>query len=315
MLKLIANLRFTCQPRKSCGAIIPVRRRNFLSLPVCITIMLPTKDAGIGTGKTIMSMNISGKALVALLVAYVFCAVAYAQKSGGNVYTHGGITRLNPEERKVALVFTAADMADGADTVMSTLKRYRVRGHFFFTGGFFGKFPDVVRRLLKDGHYVGCHGYSHLLYLPWDRSDTMLVSRTAFREDINKAYDTMAPFGIRKKKAYYFIPPYEHFNDTVSAWALEMGLQLINNTQGTLTYGDYTTPDMARYYSSDCIMERTMRMAAEKPDGINGHILLIHLGTSERRTDKFYNRLPQLIEGLRGMGYEFADLSKVIPKP
>ena len=172
-----------------------------------------------------------------------------------------------------------------------------------------------VRRLLKDKHYVSCHGYSHLLYFPWDRSDTMLVSREEFRRDMEKAYETMAPFGIKKKKAYYFVPPFEHFNDTISAWAKEMGLQLINNTYGTLTYGDYTTPDMARYYSSNYIMERTMRIAGEEPHGINGHILLIHFGTSERRTDKFYNRLPQLIENLKKMGYEFADLSKVIPKP
>ena len=262
-----------------------------------------------------MARNIFRNVIFALLIAYACSATACAQKADRNIYTRGGITQMNPEERKVALVFTAADMADGADTVISTLKRYRVRGHFFFTGRFFQKFPDVVRRLVKDKHYVGCHGYSHLLYFPWDRSDTMLVSRAEFREDINKAYETMAPFGIKKKKAYYFVPPYEHFNDTVSVWAREAGLQLINNTYGTLTYGDYTTPDMARYYSSDYIMERTMRMAAEKPNGINGHILLIHFGTSERRTDKFYHRLPQLIEGLRGMGYEFADLSKVIPKP
>ena len=147
-----------------------------------------------------MTRNIFRKAAFALLVACVCGATAYAQKADRNVYTRGGITQMNPEERKVALVFTAADMADGADTVISTLKRYRVRGHFFFTGKFFQKFPDVVRRLVKDKHYVGCHGYSHLLYFPWDRSDTMLVSRAEFREDISKAYEAMATFGIKKRR-------------------------------------------------------------------------------------------------------------------
>lgn len=254
-------------------------------------------------------------AAAALAVAALAACPATAQGRGGCVYSHGGITRLSPDRRAVALVFTAADMADGADTIVSTLRRYRIRGHFFFTGRFFEKFPQAVRRIAGDGHYVGCHGYSHLLYFPWDRSDTMLVSRAEFRADMRWAYDKMAEFGIRRRKAYYFIPPYEHYNDTVAAWASEIGLQLINNTYGTLTYGDYTTPDMKRYYSSDYIMERTLRMAAEKPGGINGHILLIHLGTSGKRTDKFYNRLPELIERLRAMGYEFADLSKVIPRP
>lgn len=255
--------------------------------------------------------------VAALLLSMLLAGTAAHARRGSDscVYTHGGITRLSPAERSVALVFAAADMADGADTIISTLRRCKVRGHFFFTGRFFEKFPGVVKRLVKDGHYVGCHGYSHLLYFPWDRSDTMLVSRAEFRSDMRRAYDKMAEFGIKRKKAYYFIPPYEHYNDTVAAWAREMGLQLINNTYGTLTYGDYTTPDMKRYYSSDYIMERTLRMAAEEPGGINGHILLIHLGTSEKRPDKFYNRLPELISRLKDMGYEFADLSKVIPRP
>ena len=250
-----------------------------------------------------------------LAVSSAWGGKACAQKPDKNIYTRGGITQLNPGERRVALVFTAADMADGADTIIGTLKSKGVKGHFFFTGKFFEKFPGIVRRLVKDKHYVGCHGYSHLLYFPWDRNDTMLVSRAEFNGDMRKAYDTMKPFGIKKKKTWFFIPPYEHFNDTVSAWAKDIGLQLINNTYGTLTYGDYTTSDMARYYSSDYIMERTLRMAAEEPRGINGHILLIHLGTSERRTDKFYNRLPELIDRLRGMGYDFADLRKAIPRP
>lgn len=254
-------------------------------------------------------------AAATLMIAALAACPVSAHRRNACVYTHGGITQLNPGQRTVALVFTAADMADGADTIVSTLRKYRIRGHFFFTGGFFEKFPQVVRRIVRDGHYVGCHGYSHLLYFPWDRSDTMLVSRAEFRADMRRAYGKMAEFGISRRKAYYFIPPYEHYNDTVAAWASEIGLQLINNTYGTLTYGDYTTPDMKRYYSSDYIMGRTLRMAAEKPAGINGHILLIHLGTSGRRTDKFYNRLPELIERLRAMGYEFADLSKVIPRP
>lgn len=299
-VKYIANLHITRQKRKTCDVIIiqPVQFSYLCPIELKQTMILRTTMA-----------------FALFIAAIAFTNTAGAQKADRNVYTRGGITQMNPELRKVALVFTAADMADGADTVISTLKQKGVKGHFFFTGRFFERFPDVVKRLVKAKHYVGCHGYSHLLYFPWDRNDTMLVSRAEFRADIRKAYDTMAPFGIKKKKAYFFIPPFEHFNDTVSAWAKEMGLQLINNTYGTLTYGDYTTPDMARYYSSDYILERTLRMAEEQPRGINGHILLIHFGTSEKRTDKFYNRLPELIDKLRGMGYEFADLSKVIPKP
>lgn len=274
-----------------------------------------------------MNIYIFRRSSSILLTALFTVAVMFAASSrsfagergksgkGTPVLTRGAVTQLDPSRREVALIFTAADMADGADTIISTLRKMKVRGHFFFTGEFFKRFPGVVKRLLKDGHYVGCHGYTHMLYFPWDRNDTMLVTRKQFSDDIGKAYEVMRPFGITKRKAYYFIAPFEHFNDTVSAWAHGMGLQLINNTYGTLTYGDYTTPGMKRYFSSDYIMERTLRMAAEEPRGINGHILLIHLGTVNARPDKFYNRLPELITRLRAMGYSFADLSKRIPRP
>lgn len=265
---------------------------------------------------TVRTFSAAAAALLLLLAALSAACPARARKrGGGEVYSRGGMVRMNPAVRSVALVFTAADTADGADTIASALRRYGIRGHFFFTGKFFEKFPAVVTRLLREGHYVGCHGYSHLLYLPWDRSDTMLVTRTAFEADMRQAYRTMARFGIRKRKAWYFIPPYEHYNDTVAAWARDMGLTLINNTPGTLTYGDYTTPDMPHYYSSDFILGRVLGMAAAGDGGINGHLLLMHLGTSGRRTDKFYNRLPELIEGLTALGYTFADLSQNVPKP
>ena len=45
-----------------------------------------------------------------------------------------------------------------------------------------------------------------------------------------------------------------------------------------------------------------------RPDGLNGHILLIHLGTSDLRSDKFYDRLDELIEKLLAKGYSFTAL-------
>ena len=39
------------------------------------------------------------------------------------------------------------------------------------------------------------------------------------------------------------------------------------------------------------------------PNGLNGCIMLIHLGTAPERTDKFYNRLDDLISFLKKNGY------------
>jgi peptidoglycan/xylan/chitin deacetylase (PgdA/CDA1 family) len=233
-------------------------------------------------------------------------------KTDHNVYFKGGIIRGDPTKKKICLVFTAADKADGADPIIGALKKNHIHAGFFFTGEFYEKFPQVIKRLLADGHYVGSHSYGHLLYSSWDKPDSMLVSHEEFDEDMLKSYALMAKFGITKEHAPYFIAPYEHYNATVASWAKQLGLQIINYTPGTASNGDYTTPDMKNYYSSDVIMQRIMKYDKEESNGLNGHFLLIHFGTDNRRTDKFYNHLPELIRDLRAKGYEFVSVEDAL---
>lgn len=227
-----------------------------------------------------------------------------------NVYVNGGIIRHNPSKKRICLVFTAADRADGADPIINALHKYNVKGGFFFTGEFYEKFPDVIQRLRKEGHYVGSHSYGHLLYSSWEKRDSMLVTKEEFQKDILKSYALMEKAGISKEEAPYFIPPYEHYNSTISSWAKEMGLQVINYTPGTSSNGDYTTPSMKNYYSSKVIMNKIKNL--EKAEGLNGHFLMIHFGTVPERTDKFYNKLPQLITYLRNKGYEFVSVEEAL---
>lgn len=227
-------------------------------------------------------------------------------QTDNNIYQDGGIIRTAPSVKHIDFVFTAADKADGAERIISTLRKYNIKGGFFFTGEFFEMYPDVVRRLVAEGHYVGSHSYGHLLYAPWGSRDSLLVTKQEFEEDIFKSYKVLREFGITD--APYFIPPYEHYNATISSWARQLGLQVINYTPGTLTNGDYTTPEMKRYFSSKEILSRIWEYERTDPNGLNGHIMLIHFGTDPARTDKFYDKLPGLIRELRRKGYSFTPL-------
>lgn len=208
-------------------------------------------------------------------------------------------------------MFTADDMADGADFIISTLKKSGIKGGFFFTGRFFDMYPDVVRRLVADGHYVGSHSYGHLLYSPWTCRDSLLVTKDEFVADMQKSYATLARFGITKEMAPYFIPPYEYYNSTVNSWARQMGLQIINFTPGTCSNQDYTTPDMGNIYRSSDWLYKKM-LSYEKEHTLNGHFLMVHFGTFSARTDKFYHRLPSIIKTLRKRGYEFVTVEQML---
>ena len=224
----------------------------------------------------------------------------------GAVYYEGGIVRGDPAGRHIDFVFTSADKNDGAAPIIATLRKFNIRAAFFFTGEFYEKFPDTVRQLVEEGHYVGSHSYGHLLYFPWGKPDSLSVTREQFNEDIFRSYALLREAGI--DDAPYFLPPYEHYNATVASWARMLGLQLVNYTNGTATNGDYTLPSMKNYYSSKTIFGKIHACEAADPNGLGGHIMLMHLGTEPERTDKFYNQLPKLIRELKRKGYTFTPL-------
>ena len=228
------------------------------------------------------------------------------------VVRDGGIIRGDTTRRQIALVFTASAWADGAEPVMQALKAAKVKGNFFVTGEFVSRYPSVVRRLVKGHHYVGSHSWGHLLYAAWDRRDSTFVSRDSMIRGIDRSYTALGKLGVRRRKCHYFIPPYEHYNATVAAWAREVGLQIINYTPGTRSNADYTTPDMPNYASSECLVRNIMDY--EGKYGLNGFLLMIHMGTHPDRKDKLYLCLPEIISRLQAKGYRFVTVDRLIEK-
>ncbi|RLD30791.1 MAG: hypothetical protein DRI73_09905, partial [Bacteroidetes bacterium] len=73
------------------------------------------------------------------------------------VYKSGAIVRGDTSEKKLALVFTGDEFADGGQYILSVLKQQRVSGSFFFTGRFYRNpdFEQLIHSLLSEGHYLG----------------------------------------------------------------------------------------------------------------------------------------------------------------
>jgi hypothetical protein len=63
-------------------------------------------------------------------------------------------------------------------------------------------------------------------------------------------------------------------------------------------------PDDKNYTTSDTILESIKRFESNAANGMNGFILLSHAGVGPNRTDKFYERLGELITWLKTKGYE-----------
>ena len=122
----------------------------------------------------------------------------------------------------------------------------------------------------------------------------------------------MKSFKIKKTDAEYFLPPYEWYNNSISTWTSAWGLQLVNFSPGTRSAADYTYPGMSGYKSSEEIYSSIIRYERQDPNGLNGFILLTHIGTDERRTDKFYLKLDMLIQDLKSRGYSFVKINQLL---
>ncbi|MCU0326407.1 MAG: glycoside hydrolase family 9 protein [Spirosomaceae bacterium] len=225
------------------------------------------------------------------------------QSANKSIDKYGAITRGNEDSKKINLIFTGHEYADGAAIISKTLKKHSVKASFYFTGDFMRQFPQIVKQLKTDGHYVGCHSDKHLLYCDWTKRDSTLISEEQFVADIKANYQELAKFGISKEQAKDFMPPYEWYNQQTVDWAKKLGLNVISFTSGTSSNADYTTPSMKNYLSSDAIYDKILNY--EKTNNLNGFNLLLHIGTDPARTDKFYNKLDNLIKELKARGYWF----------
>jgi peptidoglycan/xylan/chitin deacetylase (PgdA/CDA1 family) len=150
------------------------------------------------------------------------------------------------------------------------------------------------------------------LYCDWTKRDSLLVSNADFKNDLNNNYRKLSGFGVTKKDAVYFLPPYEWYNDSIAAWTKALDLQLINFTSGTLSNADYTTPDMKNYRSSETILSSLKNYEIGNKDGFNGFILLMHIGTDPKRTDKLYRHLPAIIRSMQDKKYFFKRIDELL---
>ncbi len=220
----------------------------------------------------------------------------------------GAIRRFDPTEKIIRLVFTGHEFADGGLTILQSLKKHGAPASFFLTGEFYRKNAALVQQIKAAGHYLGPHSDRHLLYCDWARRDSTLVSRAQFEADLAANLAELGKAGVSKTGAPWFIPPYEWYNAEVLGWAKTAGVRLLNFTPGTLANADYTTPDAVNYRSSELIFNNILDYETTTPLGLNGFVLLLHVGTDPRRTDKFYDRLDALLMELGRRGYRFGRL-------
>lgn len=197
------------------------------------------------------------------------------------------------EEPYVAMTFDDGPSAENTPRLLDILKDRDIKATFFMIGENAAKFPEIVKRVLAEGHEIGNHSWSH--------PQLSKMTDDEVRQQIQKTQDAITQAcGYTPK---LLRPPYGAFTTRQRRWANDIfGVKIIFWDVDPL---DWKILDSAHVESE--ILKQT------KP----GSIILSH---DIHKTT--VDAMPQTLDTLLANGFKFVTVSKLIsmdrpvePKP
>lgn len=165
--------------------------------------------------------------------------------------------------------------------ILDTLKQNNVKTIFFITGSYLKSQPELVKRMVDEGHQVGNHSVNH--------PSMPTISYSNFEKeilDLEKSFS--AKFG---KGMEYFRPPMGEFSERTLAAAQQLGYK---TTMWSFHYLDY---DVNNQKGADYAYKKVT-------DNLhNGAVLLLH-AVSKDNTEA----LDRIIKEAKAQGYTFSPL-------
>ena len=93
------------------------------------------------------------------------------------------ISKINKKGEYLFLTFDDGPEPGITEFILNELDKYKFKGTFFCTGKNAELHPELIQLILKRGHLIGNHSYSH--------KHAYLLNAKAYIEDINKAKEVI----------------------------------------------------------------------------------------------------------------------------
>ncbi|WP_160723931.1 delta-lactam-biosynthetic de-N-acetylase [Bacillus sp. USDA818B3_A] len=201
---------------------------------------------------------------------------------------YGAFYKGDPNSKFLYLTFDSGYENGYMPKILEVLKKEKVPATFFVTGHFLNSQPDLAKQMVKEGHIIGNHSFSH--------PDFTAVSDERIREELKKVkVKTQEVTGQKGMK--YLRPPRGVFSERTMKIAKEEGY---THVFWSLAFVDWNINQQRGWqYSYDNIMKQIHP----------GCVLLLH-SVSKDNADA----LEQAIKDLKKRGYKFKSLDD-FPKP
>ena len=170
--------------------------------------------------------------------------------------------------------------------ILDTLREKNVPATFFVTGHYIQDQPDLIKRMVDEGHIIGNHSWSH--------PDMTTMSNDQIRQELAKVRDGVAAISSQKSMQY-LRPPRGIFSDRVLAVSREEGY---TSVFWSLAYKDW---EVNNQKGGEYAYQQIMKQLHP------GSIMLIHSVSSDNAA-----ALPRVIDDARAKGYEFESLDTLM---
>ncbi|MER6627264.1 glycosyltransferase [Streptomyces sp. NPDC000987] len=207
----------------------------------------------------------------------------------------GRTTSLRVADHRLVLTFDDGPDPTWTPKVLDVLKEHHAHAVFFVTGTMASRYPDLVRRMVDEGHEVGLHTFNH--------PDLSLQSKK--RIDWELSQNQLAITGAAGIRTSLFRPPYSSFADAMDdkSWPVTEYI----GSKGYITVVNNTDSEDWQKPGVDEIIRR-----ATPKDG-KGAIVLMHDSGGDRH--QTVQALDKFLPTLQEQGYEFDNLTEALGAP
>ena len=188
------------------------------------------------------------------------------------------------EEKVLYLTFDCGYENGNSSSILDALKKHEVSATFFVVGHFLESAPDIVKRMVEEGHTVGNHTYHHY--------DMSKISDKASFEKEMKDVETLFQQITGQSISPYYRPPQGKYSTENLKMAQELGYSTFF---WSLAYVDWNVD--AQPSHEEAMQKLTTRVHP-------GAIVLLH-NTSKTNGEI----LDDLLTKWEKMGYTFRTLS------
>lgn len=199
------------------------------------------------------------------------------------------------------MTFDGGSTAEVAAEILDLLKARGIRTTFFLTGAFIQSYPDLVRRMDRDGHELGNHTLTHPHFAPRMKRDPYWT-RERVQQELLEADRALVGLLGRPMDSLWRAPFGEQTPE-IRKWAEEVGYRHVGWSEGADTLDWATVKERGLYRTGNAILDK-LHARMEKQDG-DGLIVLMHLGSGRPREDRPASVLGPFLDRAARDGWHF----------